>query len=166
MDAGTRMLLEALEVRITDIVADVGCGYGLIGLVAAERATRGHLTLIDVDLIACECAKENLEVQGIENAEVVLGDGLDAVPGREFTLIVSNPPFHSGHEVELDVAKRFIDRAYTALKPRGRLVLVANRFLPYPQMMAERFGSVRTLSSTNQYHVLYAEKTPMRRRRG
>ena len=71
-----------------------------------------------------------LALNRVANAQVVLGDGLAAVPGRRFTLVVSNPAFHVGHATSSAVAEAFIRQAFWALGPRGRLVLVANRFRP------------------------------------
>jgi 16S rRNA (guanine1207-N2)-methyltransferase len=166
LDSGTQMLLDALTVHVTDEVLDVGCGYGLIGLHAARQATKGYVTLVDVDTLACDCAEATLAANGVDNARVLLGDGLAAVPGQRFSLIVSNPPFHSGHEPTLQVAESFVREAHQALAPRGRLVLVANRFLPYDRLMGELFGAVQTLRQTPQYHVLYAEKVYQRKARG
>ena len=158
LDAGTRLLLDELEIRADDTVLDVGCGYGIIGMYAARRATRGHVTLMDSDVIAYQCARESVARNDVNRAEVLLGDGLDAVPGRQFTLIVSNPPFHSGHAVTRSMAEALVRDAHVALRPRGRLVLVANRFLRYDSLMADVFGSVTTLVATPSYHVIEAEK--------
>ena len=166
LDVGTRLLLDVQDVRVTDVVLDVGCGYGAIGLAAARRAVNGQVTLVDVDWLACECARASLSRNGLDRAEVLLGDGLAAVAGRAFTLIVSNPPFHSGHAVDYDVVESFVREAHKALKPRGRLVIVANRFLPYDRLMAQLFGPVTRLAETPQYHVLSAEKSYRRKPRG
>ena len=164
LDAGTRLLLDVLEVRVADTVLDVGCGYGMIGMVAAKRALNGQVTLVDVDWLACECAKATLSRNAVTGAQVLLGDGLAAVAGQAFTLIVSNPPFHSGHEVNYDVVEAFVYEAYEALAPHGRLVLVANRFLPYDRLMSQIFGSTTKLAETPHYHVLSAEKSRRRSR--
>jgi len=166
LDAGTELLLDVLDVRPTDVVLDVGCGCGIIGIFAAGLAVRGGVTLVDVDLLACECAQASLASNGVENAEVVLGDGLAALPGRRFTLVVTNPPFHLGRATSPAVAEAFIHQAYEALKPRGRLVVVANRFLPYDRLMDRVFGSVVTLARTGRYHVLRSNKSPRHRRPG
>ena len=166
LDAGTRLLLDALDVRVSDTVLDVGCGYGAIGIFAASAAVGGRATLVDVDLLACECARASLALNGVENAEVVMGDGLAAVPGRRFTLIVSNPPFHIGRATTSAVAETFIHQAYQALRPRGRLVVVANRFLPYDRLMGRVFGSVAAVAETARYHVLRSDKRLRRRSRG
>ncbi len=166
LDAGTRLLLEVLQVRVTDRVLDVGCGSGVVGLWAGRRATRGSVTWLDVDLLACDAARASLAANGVEGT-VLQGDGIAAAAeAGPFTLVVSNPPFHSGHAVSSDVAEALIDEAYGVLEPRGRLVLVASRFLPYEQAMAARFEAVETLAENPQYRVLAAEKVYRRKERG
>lgn len=162
LDAGTRLLLDAIHVYSTDHVLDVGCGYGIIGMIAAKSARQGTVTLVDADTIACESARATLARNRIENAEVLLGDGLAAVAGRRFTLILSNPPFHSGHAVDYQIAEAFVCGSHDALEPRGRLILVTNRFIPLSRLLTQYFGSVTTLAQTPQYHVLCAEKRVQR----
>jgi 16S rRNA (guanine1207-N2)-methyltransferase len=157
LDAGTRLLLETMPVRATDRVLDLGCGYGIIGLVAAQRAHSGSVTWIDVDTIACDCARQTLAANGMAG-EVIQGDGVAPVRKRDYSLVVSNPPFHSGRAVSYEVAHAFIREANEVLGRRGRLVLVANRFLPYDRAMADIFPVVTTLAETPQYRVLSAQK--------
>ena len=166
LDEGTRLLLKVLQVRVTDRVLDVGCGSGVVGLWAARRATKGSVTWLDVDLLACDSARASLAANGV-TGDVLQGDGIAAAADAgPFTLVVSNPPFHSGHAVSSEVAEALIDEAYGVLEPRGRLVLVASRFLPYEQAMAARFEAVETLAETPQYRVLAAEKVYRRKERG
>lgn len=158
LDAGTRALLEALPVRATDRVLDVGAGAGVIGLTAARRARHGRVTMVDVDYVAHQCAQENIRANGIANAEALLGDGIRAVGAERYTLVASNPPFHAGQAKSLSAAESFIREARRVLEPGGALVLVANRFLPYDRMMAQAFGHAETLVATPQYWVLLARK--------
>lgn len=162
LDAGTQLLLESLVVRTRDRVLDVGCGYGVIGAAAALRATGGAVTLVDADLLAVRCARETLRRNGLSGPEVLLGDGLAAVAGRRFTLIVSNPPFHAGHEQTQEVAQALVEAAHDAVEIRGRLVIVANRFLPYHRSMEQRFGAVNVLAQTPQYRVMESIKAHRR----
>jgi len=163
LDEGTRLLLSALTVHPDDRVLDVGCGYGIIGMVAAMRRPSASVTMVDADLLAVACARETLRRNGLaETVRVVLGDGPQALEGERFTLIVSNPPFHAGHEVTLDIAHSFVAEAFEALEMRGRLILVANRFLPYHRAMEATFGEVEVLAQTSLYRVLAATKRSKR----
>jgi 16S rRNA (guanine1207-N2)-methyltransferase len=66
---------------------------------------------------------------------------------------VSNPPFHVGKSVDGDIARAFIERAQHALEPGGQLVLVANQFLRYDQVLRAAFEQVTCLASNRSYRV-------------
>jgi 16S rRNA (guanine1207-N2)-methyltransferase len=77
--------------------------------------------------------------------------------------VISNPPFHQGRAAEPALGIAFIEAAGRILKPSGRLLLVANRQLPYEAALARVFRSTTTLSEDAGYKVLLAE-TPLRGR--
>ncbi len=114
---------------------DMGCGYGIVGLIAATRGA-SQVTLSDDNLLAVRCARASAAANAITNVEIVAGDLLDAVKDQRFDLIVSNPPFHQQFDVNTNVAHRLIREAKSALKPGGRLVIVANAFLKYESCYA------------------------------
>ena len=160
LDEGTRLLIEAMRVSPTARVLDWGCGYGAIGIVAARLATRGHVTLVDADVRATRLAQRNLELNGVENAEVVLGDGLhDLPPKTRFDVILSNPPTHSGREVVDDL----VASAYKALRPRGQFYLVINRLLSLRRQVEAVFGNSQTVARHKGFVVIRAVKVPKRR---
>src|SRR5437879_7519339 len=45
LDRGTELLLEAIEVGPCESILDLGCGYGVIGIVAAHLSEGGHVIL-------------------------------------------------------------------------------------------------------------------------
>ena len=146
-----------MRISPTARVLDWGCGYGAIGIVAARLATRGHVTLVDVDIRATRLAQRNLELNGIENAEVVLGDGVhDLPPKTRFDVIVSNPPTHSGREVLDDL----VAGAYKALRPGGQLYLVINRLLSLRREVETVFGNAETAARDKGFVVIRAIKIP------
>lgn len=156
MDEGTRLLLEALEVRVTDIALDPGCGAGFIGAFIAERAPRGHATLLDASLASVAAARRLLEERGLTNAQALASDGLQAVREQRFDLIATNPPFHVGGIQTTAIAERFIREAAQVLRPRGRFYLVANRFLKYEPALRSCFGTVEEVSGNTRFKVLRA----------
>ncbi|MCD6520180.1 MAG: class I SAM-dependent methyltransferase [Anaerolineae bacterium] len=158
LDPGTRLLLEHLSVRPDESILDVGCGYGVIGMYAAKQALQGHADLVDIDVLACDCARRGLIANRIKNAQVIWEDALELLEEERYSLIVSNPPFHIGHRVDLQMAQTFISRAHRALLPRGRLILVANRFLPYDKLLHRHFPSVDIPVQTPQYRVFTARR--------
>ena len=56
------------------------------------------------------------------------------------------------------LSQRFITAAAAALKPGGRLWLVANRHLPYEQTLNDQFGEVRVAGERDGFKVIAATK--------
>ncbi len=156
LDDGTRLLLDHLDVPAGGAVLDVGCGAGAIGVVAGRRGA-GSVTMTDVNLLAVSVARRNAALAGVP-VEVVAGDVYGGVGERLFDLIVSNPPFHQGKVVDYDMPQRLIAGVAEHLTPDGRLVIVANAFLPYDRVMREHFEEVEVLAATRQYRVLAARR--------
>lgn len=157
LDPGTRMLIEAMHVSPTARVLDIGCGSGAIGIVAAKLAPRGQVTLVDVDVRATRLSQRNLQLNGVTNAEVMLGDGVHDLPAKaRFDVVVSNPPTHDGREVLDDL----VAGAYKVLKPRGALFLVVNRLLSLRREVARVFGAEEMVATGKGYVVIRAVKTP------
>lgn len=162
LDAGTRLLIEAMKVSPRARVLDLGCGYGAIGIVAAKLATRGHAVLVDADIRATRLAERNLALNGVLNAEVVLGDGVRDLPRKlRFDVVASNPPTHSGREV-LD---ELVAGGYAVLKPRGQLYMVVNRLLSLRKEVERAFGNAEIAARSGGYVVVRAVKQPQGRDR-
>ncbi len=156
MDEGTGLLLEALEVRVTDIALDLGCGAGFIGAFIAARASKGQVTLTDASLASVAAARGLLEARGLTNAQALASDGIQAVLEQRFDLVATNPPFHVGGIQTTAIAERFIREAPRVLHARGRFYLVANRFLKYEPTLRECFGTVEEIAGNTRFKVLRA----------
>jgi 16S rRNA (guanine1207-N2)-methyltransferase len=162
LDDGTAMLLANLAPQPGDRVFDLGCGVGIIGIVAALAVGAPQVTLLDVDALACESASASLAANHLVGAHVIQGDGLAGIAPASYDLILSNPPFHAGHAVNLAITAALIEEAHQALAAEGRLVLVANRFLPYDRLIQARFGEVATLAADGRFRVLAATRRSRR----
>lgn len=55
-----------------------------------------------------------------------------------------------------DIGQRFIAVAAQALRPGGQLLLVANRHLPYEQVLNESFGQVRVAAERDGFKLISA----------
>lgn len=137
-------------------VLDVGCGAGVLGAYCAARSSSNHATLVDVDSEAVRCATATLAASGLTNARAIVSDVAEAVLDQQFDVVVMNPPFHVGKHTVLDVPRQFIADAQRVLRPGGRLLLVANRTLPYESVVRERFGHVDTRFDGRRFKVLAA----------
>ncbi|MBN1935103.1 MAG: methyltransferase [Anaerolineae bacterium] len=158
LDAGTRALIETMQVEPGERMLDIGCGYGIIGTVAAEMA--GEVFLVDSNTVAVEAARRTLALNNIDEtkAHILASDGVDAVSEVRFDVAVTNPPFHQGRQTDYGIAYQFIRDAAQVLKPNGRFYLVANRFIRYEHEMAQRFRQVRVAYEDNLFRVLLAQK--------
>jgi ribosomal protein L11 methyltransferase len=87
----TSMCIEAIDkyMNIGDSVIDIGCGSGILGIVAAKLGAKEGV-LIDLDERACQIASENLVTNQVnDQLEVIHGDLLDKVSSKA-ELIVAN----------------------------------------------------------------------------
>lgn len=157
IDQGTQMLIECMHDLGGDHVLDIGCGYGVLGMYAAQRGAK-IVHLGDNHLLSVVAAQENLRVNGISNAVAYASDLYSSLPSVSYDLILSNPPFHSGKEVEYLIASTLIIHGFERLNKGGSLVIVANRFIRYQKTMRQVFGNVETVMENTKYHVLTSHK--------
>src|SRR3990170_4892174 len=157
LDRGTELLLEALEVGPCELILDLGCGYGAIGIVAARLSARGHVILTDVNERAVALARANLRANRVDNAEVRRGDLYAPVQGLAFDHIVCNPPIRAGRAV----VDRIIREAPALLHEGGSLWLVVRTKQGADSVrkrMAEAFASADVVRRGSGYKVLRAVK--------
>ncbi|MDA0709268.1 MAG: class I SAM-dependent methyltransferase [bacterium] len=154
IDPGSRLLLDHVDIPPDANVLDMGCGYGLLGLVCAHRAPQGHVWMGDISARAIACARESVAQNKVLNATADISDLYEAFEGKTFDLIVSNPPFHEGNRT----AWPFIDGARERLKPNGQFMIVVMRAAPYVKRMGAVFGSVEVCAESGGYTVLRVRK--------
>ncbi len=156
LDEGTRLLLEAMEVRVTDEALDIGCGAGFVGLHIAQRTSEGHVTMVDASLAALAASQQAIAESGLSNVRVLPSDGVQAVQTQRFDLVATNPPFHQGGLQTTAIAESFIRGAAQVLRPQGRFYLVANRFLKYEPTLKANFKQVEEVGGSTRFKVLCA----------
>jgi len=157
VDPGTRLLAECMEIGPADRVLDLGCGYGVLGVVAAALAPEGMAVLLDRNARAVELARANLALNGITNAHVILADGAEAVAPGVFEVVATNPPVHAGNRAVF----AFIDGAHGALRPGGRFYFVGRKSrgaLTFARHTQETFGNVTEVEKKSGYRVYRAQR--------
>lgn len=158
IDPASALLAEHLPTDLAGRAADLGAGIGYLGLELLARCPRiTALDLYEAEARALELARRNLQAHG---ERVTLGfhwhDVTTGLPAA-YDVIVSNPPFHAqGRAERPDIGRRFIAAAANALRPGGRLWLVANRHLPYEAVLHEHFGDVRDVATRGGFKVVEA----------
>lgn len=156
LDSGTKLLADHMEVSDETVVADLGCGTGMLGFVAAKLNPNGHVHLLDVNLRAVELAKENVQLNKFKNVEVFLSDLFSATKDRSYHLILSNPAQHSGNEFLDECAKECFDH----LKEKGVVYWVVLKHVkPVIERLFDKyFRNCTIVARTNAYVVLKAAK--------
>ena len=154
IDAGTLLLIETTDIRESDTVLDLGCGYGPLGIVAAHIAHKGNVHMVDTNIRAIRCARYNIAANGCHNAQAHVSDGFEAVNGIDFDVIFSNPPTHSGKDVILP----FIRGSHRQLKFNGRIFLVVTKPQAYLGMLQQTFGNAEIIRQGERHTVLSAAK--------
>lgn len=152
VDAGTVMLLDAMDVRPADDCFDLGCGYGPIGLTLARLAPQGETWLVDRDYVAVDYARANAAANGIGNVRVLLSNGFSEVPAdRLFDVVATNLPAKVGNEM---TSILFAD-AYLHLRPGGRFYAVTlsgmRRYIQ--RTLEETFGNYEKVRQGRQHTV-------------
>ncbi|WP_031519560.1 16S rRNA (guanine(1207)-N(2))-methyltransferase RsmC [Siccibacter colletis] len=154
LDVGSQLLLSTLTPHTKGKVLDVGCGAGVLSVTLASHSPKVRLTLCDVSAAAVEASRATLAANGIEG-DVLASDVFSDITGR-FDMIISNPPFHDGMQTSLDAAQTLIRGAVRHLNIGGELRIVANAFLPYPQVLDEAFGNHEVMAQTGRFKVYRA----------
>lgn len=155
LDEGTARLIESFEDSLPKgKVLDFACGAGVVGVWLARKAPDIRLDAVDVQFQAVHCARETLERAGIQG-QVWPSDGLSSVEGQ-YDLLVSNPPFHTGVRTDTSMTEAFLRDAAKHLVRGGELRIVANTFLPYPELIQRYIGPCETLSQDQRFSVYRA----------
>ena len=157
VDRGTRLMLETVPVAACDKVLDLGCGYGVVGIYAAKKLGGENVVMCDILEDAVALSEANLMRNGIDGVRVLQSDGLRNIEDRDFTLILSNPPYHT----DFSVAKEFIEDGFKKLKVGGRMALVTKRLDWYRNKLTSVFGGVKVFEAED-YYIFLSEKRAAR----
>ena len=154
IDTASALLVEHLPADLTGRAADLGAGFGVLSRALLDRCP--GITALDAyeaEARALALARHNL---GDARVPVAFHwhDVTEGLPGT-YDVIVSNPPFHGqGRGDRPDIGRRFIQAAAQALSPGGRLWMVANRHLPYEDVLDAAFGEVRVHAQREGFKVI------------
>ncbi len=157
IDSGTELLLRYLTIQKEEVVLDIGCGYGPIGLAIAAHITEGEVHMVDKDFVAVDYASRNARKNGLLNAQAYLSNGLSAVPETlQFSTVVSNIPAKVGKEM-LSI---LLHDVHAQLKPGGQFVVVTiNGLRQYMKRnFMDVFGNYEKVKQGKDYTISRAVK--------
>ncbi|RUO78475.1 methyltransferase [Pseudidiomarina taiwanensis] len=154
IDAGSAMLLEHLPQWQQGRVLDFACGHGVLGAWLQRNSSALTVDYLDVSALALAATTRTLAAQQLTGT-LIAQDGLAAEQGQ-YKYIVSHPPFHTGLATDYKIGAEFLKQSRQHLERGGELWLVANRFLPWPELLEQVFGRFERVAQDNKFAVYRA----------
>ncbi|MBY4677033.1 methyltransferase [Marinobacterium arenosum] len=161
LDIGTRFLLQHLPASDAPRhIVDLGCGNGVVGMIAAERNPNATLTFVDESFMAVASARDNfIAAHGeVREARFQATDCLAGIERNSADLILNNPPFHQHNVVGDFIARQMFKEAKQVLKSGGELWVIGNRHLGYHLRLKQLFGNCETVAANRKFVILRACK--------
>ena len=119
------------EVRPDDKVLDMGCGSGIVALLAAQSSS--HVVAVDINPAAVECARANAHRNSLQSRITCHRSDVFSAVRESFDLVIFNPPyrwFAPRSPLEMATAdegylalRTFMAQARSHLLPQGRILL-------------------------------------------
>lgn len=166
-DSGTSLLLDHLPGTSGPVhIVDLGCGTGIVGLVALHDNPDARVSFIDDSYLAVESARRTVRTNlgPAADADFIVGCALDDLrdhaplePGS-VDLVLNNPPFHLNHALSDATAWQMFTGSRRVLRPGGELWVVGNRHLGYHAKLKRIFGNCEVVAATPRFVVLRAER--------
>ena len=157
VDQGTEILLKTLEQEpLEGKVLDLGCGYGVIGIVLKTIFPGIDLTMVDINERAIELTQINIDSNNME-ANAFVSDGFEKIH-TTFHVVITNPPIRAGKKV---IYALFQD-AYEHLEVNGNFycVIRKNQGAASAQKELERlFGNCECIEKDKGYWILRSKKS-------
>ncbi|WP_375688687.1 class I SAM-dependent methyltransferase [Pseudooceanicola sp. LIPI14-2-Ac024] len=162
IDPASALLAESLPEKLSGRGADLGAGWGYLSAQVLAREGVTHLDLVEADHDALACARANVTDP---RAQFHWADATRWKPRAACDWVISNPPFHQSRAADPGIGQGFIRAAAEMLRPGGRVWIVANRHLPYEDVIRAAFGTVEEAGGDNRFKILTATLTARHLRR-
>jgi len=161
IDIGGRFLAATLpELTRNQIIVDLGCGNGLIGLSALHQAKERNIDInvkfLDESFMAVDSAKLNVTEQfetQLEQCEFTATDCLTGEEPQSLDLILCNPPFHQHNTITEHIALQMFTQAREMLKNGGKIFVVANNHLHYSYHLKNIFGGFKVHRKNTKFTI-------------
>lgn len=163
LDNGSRLLIENVELtgegfKDTESVLDLGCGYGVVGLVLKILNPTLEVTCVDVNERAIKLIGMNSRLNKVK-VESFKSDKFDSKRfiDKKFDLILLNPPQSAGK----DVCVEMIRLSIKYLNIGGRLEIVVRHQKGgkvLSGIMQEVYGNMEVVSKGSGFRVYRSVK--------
>ena len=155
VDKGTLILAKNMFIKKNSNVLDIGCGIGVLGIVAA-KFFNANVVMSDINKRAVALAKMNAKLNNVE-AEIYQGNLYEPIKQADFDVVLLNPPQTAGKEICFELIKK----SKNYLKKDGSLQLVARHNKggkTLSNKMQEVFGNLNVLAKKAGYWVYMSIK--------
>lgn len=166
LDIGTRFFMQHLPRDLEGKMVDLGCGNGIVGLVALEQNPSAWVSFIDESHMALASSRLNVETnrpQDLPRASFVMNNSLEGIAPDALQAVLCNPPFHQQQAITDHLAWNMFSDARRCLAHGGELRIVGNRHLNYYTKLKHLFGNCEQVAGNNKFVVLRAVKLPASR---
>lgn len=163
LDVGARFFLQHLPSDLEGEIADLGCGNGVIGLMALQQNPLAQVHFIDESYMAVASSRMNIEVNSPQDRDRTtfhVNNSLAGYPSDRLHAVLCNPPFHQQSAVTDHIAWQMLRDARRCLQDGGELRIVGNRHLDNYHKMKKLFGNCTTVASNQKFVVLRSVKMP------
>lgn len=161
LDIGARFFMQNLPQGNYENIIDLGCGNGIIGLMAAKLHPKATITFVDESFSAVESAKLNAATNIPEHAgslNFIANNCLYNYPPHSADLVLCNPPFHQQQALTDHIAWQMFKDAHRALRWGGELYIVGNRHLDYHIKLDRLFNNHEVIASNAKFVIMKATK--------
>ncbi|MDB2331095.1 methyltransferase [Alteromonas sp.] len=165
LDIGARIMLSHMTVAANDVVVDLGCGNGILGLNALNLAPHCKVIFVDESFMALESARQNVLEnfpEAIDQCQFIASNCLEQLIEQQgencVSKVLCNPPFHQQNAITDHIAWQMFHDAKDALGKGGHLVVVGNRHLDYHIKLKRIFGGITTTASDSKFVVFTTAK--------
>ncbi|CAA6802072.1 MAG: 23S rRNA (guanine-N-2-) -methyltransferase rlmG (EC [uncultured Thiotrichaceae bacterium] len=159
LDIGARFMLEQFsKLPSGKRIVDLGCGNGVLGIVAQRAFPDSEITFLDESYMAIASAEANFHTHHPDKSANFLVSDVFSACNEKVDLILCNPPFHQQHAMGDHLAWLMFKQSYQHLPQGGELWVVANRHLAYHVKLKQLFGNCRTIGSNKKFVVLACKK--------
>ena len=156
VDPGTEILLKAAEkYGLSGSVLDLGCGYGVVGIVLKTLFPECRVISVDINPRAVELTILNAKQNSTE-LDALVSDGFTQLH-TSFDAVITNPPIRTGKKV---IYGMFED-AYLHLKDDGVLMAVIRRAQgaeSAKKKLEDLFGNCEVILREKGYWILLSKK--------
>lgn len=142
VDRGSALLAACLPETLPARMVDLGAGWGWLAAQVLARKGVESLDLVEAEHAALECSKMNISDP---RARFHWADATQMKFENRPLGVVMNPPFHTSRAADPGLGAAFIRAAAGMLSLSGTLWMVANRHLPYDEVLRACFHEVHEL---------------------